>query len=220
MILSCQACGTRYLVDANALGPTGRTVRCANCAHQWHQMPVEDGGSSGDFPTVMTSLDIDRLRPSQSLTVKPAQKSRRLGGLIWILLILLVVGIVAGALLERRQIAAAWPPAARLYAALGMSMEQSGFGLEIRNITTARTKKEGVQALVVGGEVINTSNSIRPVPRLRVILRSANDHELQATAVSPARDQLMPGEATPFETTITNPPPEASAASVVFATAE
>jgi len=217
MILSCQACGTRYLVDANALGPSGRTVRCANCAHQWHQIPIEDTA----YPaTAMTSLDTDRVRPSYMPAVIPAKRSLRWTGLVWIALIVIVFAIAAGALLERRQIAAAWPPAARLYAGLGMPMEQTGFGLEIRNITTARTRKEGVQALVVGGEVINTSNSMRPVPRLRVILRNANDHELQSTTVSPARDQLMPGEATPFETTITDPPTEASAASVVFGSTE
>ncbi|HWK46177.1 MAG TPA: DUF3426 domain-containing protein [Stellaceae bacterium] len=168
----------------------------------------------------MTSLDTDRVRPSYMPAVIPAKRSLRWTGLVWIALIVIVFAIAAGALLERRQIAAAWPPAARLYAGLGMPMEQTGFGLEIRNITTARTRKEGVQALVVGGEVINTSNSMRPVPRLRVILRNANDHELQSTTVSPARDQLMPGEATPFETTITDPPTEASAASVVFGSTE
>src|SRR5215467_14304650 len=39
MILTCPNCSTRYQADATKFPLAGRKVRCAKCAHVWHQLP-------------------------------------------------------------------------------------------------------------------------------------------------------------------------------------
>ncbi|HEV2044101.1 MAG TPA: zinc-ribbon domain-containing protein [Sphingomicrobium sp.] len=41
MILTCPACGTKYVVKDGAIPPAGRQVRCASCKNSWHQAPDE-----------------------------------------------------------------------------------------------------------------------------------------------------------------------------------
>jgi predicted Zn finger-like uncharacterized protein len=37
MIIACPSCSARYIVDPAKIGPDGRTVKCAKCAHAWAQ---------------------------------------------------------------------------------------------------------------------------------------------------------------------------------------
>lgn len=37
MIITCPSCKARYAVEASKIGPRGRTVKCAKCAHTWMQ---------------------------------------------------------------------------------------------------------------------------------------------------------------------------------------
>lgn len=48
MIISCPSCGASFNVSSEALGPTGRSVKCSKCAHRWHATP--EGLPSFEMP--------------------------------------------------------------------------------------------------------------------------------------------------------------------------
>ena len=50
MILTCPSCGTRYVVKDGAIPDAGRTVRCAQCKHSWHQDPENSADPTGSEP--------------------------------------------------------------------------------------------------------------------------------------------------------------------------
>lgn len=39
MILTCPSCSTRYRIKDGSIGPSGRSVKCAKCGHEWVEMP-------------------------------------------------------------------------------------------------------------------------------------------------------------------------------------
>lgn len=39
MLITCPSCDTGFSVPDYLIGPNGRVVRCAKCAHQWHHTP-------------------------------------------------------------------------------------------------------------------------------------------------------------------------------------
>ena len=226
MIVSCPVCRTRYQVDEGALrGQSGRTVRCANCGHTWHQAaspePPADRDEANADGRLEPALEVPP-RPATMLEVPPRQRAlpepprrrSRWRALRWLVIaVLLALAVLAGVVVARGAVVGLWPPAARLYALAGFSAEPPLTGLKIEKLVPSRTP----DGLVIEGDIANNGKTTQDLPRLRVALRDSSEKEVQFKIVDPPQPRLPPGAVAHFKTPFDHPDDAAKGVVVTFA---
>ncbi|MGQ0662234.1 MAG: DUF3426 domain-containing protein [Pseudomonadota bacterium] len=216
MILVCENCAARFVVDPAAIGPSGRWVRCGRCRHEWRASPAIDIPAEAiDFAPPLFPRP---LPPGSNL---PALRHEPRGAMAavlgWVLLIGLAAGL-AGGYLWREEIVAEYPAVRPMYAAFGVDVSFPGEGLRIEDSPTlSRVIKEDVPTLVIEGRVANLSGGERLVPRLRAVLHDTAGRELYRWEFAAASVRLAPGESAPFRTEIRQPASAAAGLSINFA---
>ena len=213
MILTCPACATRYLTDPAVLGPSGRMVRCAKCAHSWMQTPPADMPRRVDLPPPPPAEPGARVNLPARFVPRAAQRFGT-GSLLLAGIVLAVA--LSGAYVARERIVAAWPQAERVYATLGIRAVALGAGLRLDNVTFVRRRIDGEDAMVVEGHVTNVTDTAQPVPTLRATLRNDSNQWLTDWTFSLDRMELAPGESATFTTTTRNPPEASKRLSITF----
>jgi hypothetical protein len=122
----------------------------------------------------------------------------------------------AGLVLERGPIVAFWPSSAALYQMIGLSAGSTERVFDLRNIQTRRATENDQPTFVITGEVVNVTPLTHVAPKVKVSLRDADDHELQAWSIPLTEDRLLPGQTVPFRTSISQPNDAAASVSVVL----
>jgi hypothetical protein len=146
----------------------------------------------------------------------PQRRPRRRVAVGWVVLGMIFALLslaIFGAIVARKEVAAMWPAAARLYALAGLSGAPTGPGLELAKIAPTRT----AEGLVIEGEITNTGSTARDVPRLRVALRDPAEKETQFKIIDPPTARLGPGETAHFKTSFDHPDEAATGVLVTFA---
>jgi predicted Zn finger-like uncharacterized protein len=210
MILTCPECSTRYLVDPRNLGATGRMVRCAGCAHTWHQTPPQEEAPPVDAPQLAVE-PADATEPQIGLrsggrVQLPALPTprRRSSGLGWLAYAVLMAALIAGGVWwTRAQLVSLRPELAAFFEMLGVPVEVAqADSFEIHDISTSDEIENGLPTLIIKGEVSNVSPVPKQVPKLKVTLLDNNKHELQSWSFTVSDDRMLPGASVPFRTSI------------------
>lgn len=231
MIITCPECATRYQVDADSIGPRGRTVRCSKCGHSWTQPPPDD------VPRAVAAEAAPELPPAPEETARTAlsgglsagprhiPRGRRSGGgesrgglarALWALLIVVVGGTMTAALVWRDAVMQTWPAAVPLYERIGLGDDPPGTGLDLNGVSFKQISRDGEQVLQVQGAVVNKSDVVRSVPPLLGLVYDKDNRELQRWTFAAPEGRLLPGERVTFRTELKNPPPGRSRLDIRF----
>lgn len=210
MILTCPSCGTRFAVDARAIGVTGRRVKCSRCAEIWFTEadPAELAALADVQPPPSSTIRVEPrpIPPGSGLPAlrgpQPPPPKPRLG---WMLFATTLVLLLAAGWFGRNAIVAAWPPAARIYAAAGIDAGVEGPALELTVTPARRQTIDGVATIVIEGTVRNRSKDEQNVPKLRAVARAADGSELYGWTFDAALPRLKPGESSSFSTRLDRP---------------
>jgi hypothetical protein len=147
-----------------------------------------------------------------SPSTAPPQPSRSFIGLGCLVLIVVIAAAIAGGILARDWIAAAWPPAERLYHLVGIGLTPTSTGLRIGKVSPTRT----AETLIIEGDITNASEGTRTLPKLRIALRDASGKELGFKIIDPPVPQLAPGAVAHFRTPFDRPDDAATDIAVTF----
>lgn len=180
----------------------------------------DDGQDDVDFAVEMAPEDAE---PEQS-TPEPSEPEAPVRQ-PWVAgrgLLALVAGIatvavlLCGLLLVRGTIVQTFPQSAGFYRLLGLSVDNAGAGLDIREVTSSREWIDGQEMLVVSGTIANVATAAIAVPSLKVALHDGSDRALQSVLLPASGKVLLAGETTRFEVRLPSPPEAAQRIKITF----
>jgi predicted Zn finger-like uncharacterized protein len=233
MILSCPNCSARFLINAAALAPDGREVRCGRCRHQWFAVPPEPEPLELEEPAPEPStppplppppplaepaapVEPRPIPKGSNLPVIAKQRRTSVGAIVgWVVLGLVIVGLGV-AIAERETVMARYPETRPIYGAVGFATPKLGDGLAITDENCSRVTQEGLPVLVCEGRLRNNTKYDQRVPGLRGALFDAGGRELQAWTFSISTTTLAPNQSVPFRTEVRQPASAATEWRVTF----
>ncbi len=184
-----------------AIGPNGRSVRCARCENVWYvegidpdAMALEDNRAvlltaesepTSDLPLVPDASSSSIARPAavgahtllrDKADAEKLAKRKRFIALIWAVPVLVLLTAAAVAGLKRQAIVESVPRSATLYQALGMNVTVTG--LDLQNLTNQRLVVDGDPVLRVTGEVVNVTSRAISAPPIQFRLENRSGEPL------------------------------------------
>ena len=153
-------------------------------------------------------------RLAASISVAPAPKDRLPG---WAAVVAILMGVSALIALREKIVDVA-PPAAKVFAAIGLPVNLAG--LELREVRSHIEMDGARKVLAVEGEIANMRRESRSVPPVALTVRGEDGQAKYAWTTRAAKSRLEPGETIAFRARLASPPESGADVLVRFSSLE
>jgi len=212
MILECSECHTRYLVPDSAIGPEGRTVRCANCRHSWFQRPapVADDDAAESAAALPAAVPEPATAPAATANdgdydafgYEPPFRPRRNPARRWTML-----AVGAGVAMLGISALIVYSDMPSLLGRIGLNLAPAETPLTIaKRPIERRNLPDGTEMFAVSGQVVNPTDAQQPVPDVRADLRDAQGRLVYSWTIRPEKMALAPHGSVDFNSAKINVP--------------
>lgn len=227
MLIVCPACASEYRIDAERVGTSGRSVRCAACRETWFispdevvaamfdEMGAEEEPAPPPQPEPVSVADAGpvaeepapRPRPKTAKAGKRTKRKRAAPRLSPALAACLALAAALPlTLLGRATVVRAMPQTAGLFARVGLPVNLRG--IDFADVTAFQLPAESGKPvrLVVEGDIVGVARAPVAVPPIEVEVRDAEGQPLYRWSVPGPRAVLEPGERARFKASLSAPP--------------
>ena len=219
MQLSCPNCGATYDVPENAIGPSGRKIRCRACDTSWFEPGRLAPASSAPLPAtpppvspipVATPVPESPMAEPEAYAEQEAPPRRRRGPWLLLGLVILVVilgGVAATVLLGPQQIVSR----------LGLGERRVPLGIAITREPDWRMIAGGSQLFAVSGRIWNPTKVEQAVPDIRAELKDTQGKTVYHWTITRPVQKLAPGASANFDGAAVDVPAASAKVNVTFA---
>jgi predicted Zn finger-like uncharacterized protein len=213
MIIRCPKCRTAYSVQNDQIYEAGRQVRCSQCQHIWHQIPVFEAFKAEKL-TKVAPLAPENLTGNPASEIKSLRllsqkyKSLKIALLSGFLALTFILSIL---FLAQNFFEEMFPASKGFYSLIGLESEASekttsATGLVIPKDEVERTLEDGEpMVLTFKGFVRNTNSVSVTIPKIIITLHDDKGVEIDRWPAYPEKSRLNPGEEAKWTCRFFNP---------------
>ncbi len=212
MTVICPSCDARFR-DPPADLPKTNPLQCSKCEHEWVPADSEAPKIKMDAPSIAPDMkdlvgDGNQIRTTLPVVIPmpvekpkrepvyidrlPPQPQKTTGVKAWHGAALSCLCLFVASVVFKNTVIETLPQTEQIYRTVGLTPTNPN--LQIENVTTTRSSKDGIRRLIVRGEIQNVADATIPVPPIRLIMRGESQSNLYAWTVSSSKEELKSGE--------------------------